>query len=120
MLKHFVEFWYLGSLFSEHFDSEIGERIPELVTVPDKAYAYRFYDQEQEVVDGKLIIGENKNYSGFTYFGKIYTLEEVKEQFPEYGILIGNMERNNWTRVVHTCSNTWNPLEEADTVIEQK
>ena len=118
MLKHFVEFSYPGIFFSEYSHEEIAERKPELVTVPEGAFAYRFYDQEHTVVDGKLQTGKCKNYSGFTYFGKAYTLEKVKQQFPQHTILIRNMEGNGWDRVVQTRRGNWQPLEEGDTVIE--
>lgn len=118
MLKHFVEFSYPGIFFSEYSHEEIAERKPELVTVPKEAFAYRFFDQVQTVVDGEPLTGERKNYSRYTYFGKVYTLEEVKKEFPEYTTLISNMECNGWNRVVRTRKGNWQPLEEGDTVIE--
>ncbi len=118
MLKHFVEFSYPGIFVSEYSHEEIAERKPELVNVPEDAFAYRFYDQVQTIVDGELLTGERKNYSGITYFGKVYTLEEVKAQFPEYTTLISNMKCNGWNRVVRTRKGNWQPFEDGDTVIE--
>ena len=92
MLKHFVEFSYPGIIFSDYSHEEIAERKPELVTVPKEAFAYRFFDQVQTVVEGELLTGERKNYSRYTYFGKVYTLEEVKK---EYGIV----SKNNLTEL---------------------
>lgn len=119
MLKHFVEFSYRGAFFSEHSCKEIAERNPALVIVPEGAFAYRFYDQEQMMVGDELLTGQCKNYSGYTYFGKTYTLEEVKREFPQYSILISNMERNGWNKVVKTRIGNWQPLAEGDTVIEE-
>lgn len=119
MLKHFVEFLYPGLWDQcEYSHEEIAERKPELVTVPNEAFAYRFYDQVQAVVDGELLKGERKNYSGYTYFGKVYTLEEVKKEFPNLTNLISDMEGYGWFRVVRSRRGDWRPLAKGDTVIE--
>lgn len=117
MLKHYVEFSFPGAFFSEYSVKEVAERNPELITVPEGAFAYRFFDRIETVVDGETLTGERKNFSPFTYFGTAYTLEEVKAQFPEYTILISNMECNGWNRVVKTLRGNWQPLGEGDTVI---
>lgn len=119
MLKHFVEFSFPGTLFNNHSHAEIAERDPALVTVPEGAFAYRFYDQEHMMVDNELLTGECKNYSGYTYLGKAYTLEEVKRDFPQHTTLIQNMECNGWNNVVKTRRGNWQPLNEGDTVIEE-
>ena len=119
MLKHFVEFSFPGVFLSEYSHEEIAERKPELVTVPEGAFAYRFYDQEQMMVGDELLTGKCKNYSGYTYFGKAYTLEEVKRDFPQHTTLIANMECNGWNTVVKTRRGNWQPLNEGDTVIEE-
>lgn len=118
MLKHYVEFSYPGAFFSEHSIKEIAERKPELVNAPEDAFAYRFYDREEVEVDGELLCGERKNFSAFTYFGKVYSLEEVKAEFPQYTTLINNMECNGWNKVVRTRRGNWQPLGEGDIVIE--
>lgn len=118
MLKHYVEFSYPGAFLSEYSSEEIAERKAELVKVPEGAFAYRFYDREEVEVDGETLCGERKNYSSRTYFGKAYTLEEVKREFPQYETLIFNMECNGWNRVVQTRRGNWQPLGEGDIVIE--
>lgn len=117
MLKHYVRFSFPGAFFSEYETEEVAERNPELITVPDGAFAYCFFDRTEEVVDGEKLIGKEKNFSPLTYFGTAYTLEEVKAQFPEYTTLISNMECNGWNRVVRTRRGNWQPLEEGDKVI---
>ena len=116
MLKHFVEFLYPGIIVCETSTKEIAERKPELITVPEGAFAYRFYDQVHTIVDGELLKGEAKNFSGYTYFGKAYSLEEVKRLFPESRTLISNMECNGYAKVVRTRAGNWMPLSEEDTV----
>lgn len=117
MLKHYVEFSFPVAFFSEYEIQEVAERNPKLITVPEGAFAYRFFDRTEGVVDGETILGKSKNYSPITYFGTEYTLEEVKAQFPECTTLISNMEGNGWNRVVKTRRGNWQPLEEGDTVI---
>lgn len=117
MTKHYVEFSFPGAFFSEYKVQEVTERNPELVKVPEGAFAYRFFDQSEAIVDGETLVGDRKNFSPLTYFGTAYTLEEVKAQFPECTTLISNMECNGWNRVVKTRRGNWQPLEEGDTVI---
>lgn len=119
MLKHFVEFSCPGAFFSEYSCKEIPERNPEVVSVPNRAFAYRFYDQEQVFLDGELLKEEPKNYSAYTYFGKSYTIEEVKQEFPEAKNLIWNSENNGWNKAVKTICGNWQPLMEGDIVIEK-
>ena len=118
MLKHFVQFAFPGIFDTEYVNEKIAERDPELVTIPRGAFGYRFFDQEKTVIDGELLLGKPKNYSSFTYFGKVYTLEEVKEKYPEYTSLIRNMEDKGSNRVVCTIRGNWQILEKADIVIE--
>lgn len=118
MLKHFVEFLYPGIIVCETSCEEIAERKPDLVTVPEHAFAYRFFDQEQAVVNDELLTGSRKNYSGTTYFGKVYTLEEVERLFPQYTTLIRNMKCNGYMKVVHTRAGNWQPFTDEDTIIE--
>lgn len=120
MLKHFVEFVYPAGIFflyyERHTGGEVTERKHELVTVPERALGYCFYDQEQIVTDdGELLIGKRKNYSGFTYFGQAHTLEEFKQRFPETFFHIRN---DNWIGAVETRGGYWLPLKDGDTVIE--
>lgn len=117
MTKHYIEFSFPGALCSEHKAQEVAERNLELVKVPDGAFACRFFDQSEAIVDGKTLVGGKNNFSPFTYFGTAYTLKEVKAQFPQLTTLISNMERNGYNRVVKTCCGNWQYLEEGDTVI---
>lgn len=118
MLKHYVEFFFPGAFYSDCNVKEVSERNPELITIPDGAFAYRFFDQTEEVtVNGESIVGERENSSPLTYLGTEYTLEEVKAQFPEYTMLISNMEINGWNRVVKTREGNWYPIQMGEKVI---
>lgn len=117
MLKHYVEFLFPGFFLNEHEVKEVAERNPELIVVPEEAFAYRFFDQEETIGDGEKLVEERKNVSPLTYFGKVYTLEEVKAQFWKYDPLIFNMECHGYNKVVKTRCDTWHPLAEGDIVI---
>ena len=118
MTKTFVEFLYPGSFFSESKIEEVSSR--NQVSIPEGSYGYRFFDQTHQEVDGEVLIGKKKNYSGVTYKGDVYTLDKIKKKFGDdekYHILISNCEINNWNRVVRTCRGNWQPLEENDVVM---
>ena len=117
MLKHYVEFCFAGTFFIERQIKEVDERNPNLITVPSDAFAYRFYDCTETVINGETLIGEKKNFSPFTYFGKLYTLNEVKSEFPENKNLISNMEYNKIDKVVRTRKGNWQFLKKGDIVI---
>lgn len=117
MLIHYVEFSFAGAIFCECSVEKIAERKAELVKLPEGAFRYQFFDREEIEVDGEKIFGKRKNESAFTYFGKKYTLEEVKKMFPQEELLIRQMERKGWNQVVQTCIGNWKPLEKGDIVI---
>lgn len=118
MLVHYVEFFYPGIILAETEERRIDKRDPKLVTLPDGAFAYRFFDRTEVKENGELLVGSKKNFSTYTFFGKLYTLEEVKEQFPECETLIRNMECNGYTKVVKTRLDNWQPFHDGDIVIE--
>lgn len=117
-LKHYVDFYLPGKLefFNEHKIQEVPERSLESVKVPKRAFAYRFFDQSEDIVNGETLVGNRTNFSPVTFFGTAYTLEEVKEQFPWCFTLISNMEWNGYNRVVLTSCGFYH-LREEDIVI---
>ena len=119
MLKHYVEFSFPGVLFNEYQTKEVKERDPKLIKLPKGAFAFRFFDRTEVEIEGETLVGNPKNYSPLTYYGREYTLEEIKEKFPSFGTLILNMESNAWNRVVKTIRGNWCPLEEGDIVIKK-
>lgn len=116
LFKHFVEFIYPEAHGSSQC-KEIEERDADCITVPVEAYGYRFYDQEYDV-EQKKVIGERKNYSGTTYYGKVYALEEIKREHPKNIALIFYMEFNGYEKVVKTRTGELIELQRWDTVIE--
>lgn len=118
MLKHFVEILFPGIIVSERRVQEVADRNPSLITVPVDAFAFRFFDCQVAKSNGDIFVSNKQNFSPFTYFGTVYTLEEVKKQFPEHTILIENMECNGHQKMVRTHRENWFSLKEGDKVVE--
>jgi hypothetical protein len=118
MLKHYVEFYFPGSFFSETSVKEVTSRSAP-VDIPKGAYGYCFYSQEEIEQGGEILVGKVKDRSPMTYFGEILTLEQVKALEPawDYRILVSYMENNKWERVVRTVRGGFQPLREGDRVV---
>lgn len=120
--KSYVEKIYRGILFSEPSVEEVTERDPMQVENDGQMQGFRFYDKEY-VVDGeKSYDGETSNYSNWIYFGKRFSLDEIKAKYgnnPDYRILISNMECNGYNYVCHTQVGSFLPMEEGDMTFDE-
>lgn len=118
MLKHYVEFCFPGSLMSETSTKEVGDRNAP-VEAPQGAFGYRYFSREEVEMEGEVLIGKAKDRSPMTYFGEVFTLDQVKALEPakNYSILVSNMQCNKWDRVVRTVRGNFQPLHEGDRVI---
>lgn len=115
--KTYVEKIYRGILFSESSIQEVTERDPMKIENDGKMQGFRFYDVEYVVDGDKTYEGETVNYSGWIFFGKRYSLDEIKTKYgnkPDYRILISNMECNGHNYVCHTQAGSFLPMEEGD------
>ena len=117
MTKHFVEFYYPGSFFPETSVKEIKNR-KEKIEVPKGCYGYMFFDQEEIVSNGEKLTGNRKNKSGNTFFGKKYSIEDLKRDFSENRILISSIENNGYKFAVKTISGNWQPVDKKDKVVD--
>jgi uncharacterized protein (UPF0128 family) len=117
MTKHYVEFYYPGSFFPETSVKEIKSR-KEKIETPKGCYGYMFFDQEEIESNGETLIGKPKNKSGMTYFGKKYSIEDLKREFPENRILISNIEGNGYKFAVKTIRGNWQPVDKKDKVVD--
>jgi len=61
MLKHYVEFFYPGSFFSESSFEEVSHRDFDQIVMPEGAFAFHFFDREEVEQDGELLTGKCKN-----------------------------------------------------------
>lgn len=115
MLKHYVEFVYPGSFFSETTIKEVDTRDVRM-DLPKGAFAYRFFSRQVAMIHDETLVGDKKDYSPMTYFGETFTVDQIKEMPGDHSILIRNMEGNKWDRVVKTIRGNFLPLLEGDIV----
>lgn len=116
MTKHYVEFTYPGSFFSETSSKQVDSHDPASITLPKGAYAFRFYDLEEIELNGETLTGEPKNYSPRYIKGEKVTLEQAKRNLPTTHTLVSNMEGNHWDYVVK-CAQGHIPPQEGETFI---
>lgn len=120
VLKHYVTFLFPSD--SEFFKTisqteEVSEVNHKLLSIPNKAYAYYFFDSWEELVDGEPLSGRPYSVSSMFYIGKEYSLEEIKLYFPEYKEDIAIMEKFAYNRAIKDCKGIWHYLDDRDTVI---
>lgn len=127
MKKHFVTFLSPGTLFSEEttkpidrWDVEAAKAMADGIKERHGAipYGFRFTTRgrENDELDSKVVATSPMYYLG----GDVLTLAEVKARNDrEDRILIGNMERNGYDRVI-VNNNSWKitqPLHKDDIVL---
>lgn len=115
-LKHYVTFVYPGAFVSESSDMPVDRRDVR-PPIPERALGYFFWSRYEMECQGETLIGPKRFVGQTTYFGKEYTLAEVKALGDhDKRILISNMECNGWKRVVHAKGGQWFPLQSNDQV----
>lgn len=116
---YYVEYLHFGLLFSETSRKKISDPDPKKVKQVDGAYGFRIIKQEQ-VLDGSGVFkGSQKYLPGEYYFnGAVYTLNQVKDQFPDEKILISNMECNNYKKVIK-CGHRFFPFDKNCKLVEE-
>jgi hypothetical protein len=117
MTKHYVEFYSPGIFFPETSVKEIKNR-KEKFRIPKGCYGYMFFDQEEIKSGGETLIGKPKNKSGMTFFGKKYSMEDLKREFKDNRILISNIECNGYKFAVKTIRGNWQPVGKKDKVVD--
>jgi hypothetical protein len=116
--KTYVRFFYRGTIVSETTVTEVKERNPKALELPEGAYAFLYYDKT-DVHDGDEIFeGKAENHSP-TYWpgGEIFTVDDVQKLPGNNRILIQNMVYNNYDRMVRSCKGNFQPFEEGEDVI---
>ena len=121
--KTYIEFLYPGSFFSESSTQEVKTRDVSKVKVPKNAFGFKFFDILSVVVDtdGKKVklTSERINVSPKHYYGgKLYTVAELKREFPNERILISNIEGNGYPKAIRCRTGNWQPFEKTDVFVE--
>ena len=120
-IRHYVEFAYPGALLPDLLVKELKEGEKQNIQLPNGAYGYRFFDEKEipsTANKGLVLKGGRFNISPWYYKGEKYSLDEIKEKFPDKKILISNMTYNNWNNVVKTRGGQFIPLDEGDVVFD--
>jgi hypothetical protein len=120
--RTYVEFLYPGMLFGESSTQEVNTRDLSKVKVPKNTFGFKFFDILSVVVDadGKKVplTSERTNVSPVHYYGgKIYTVAELKREFPNDDILIGNIEGNGYKKAIRCRTGDWRPFKETDILV---
>lgn len=113
---HYVEFYYPGVFFPETEVLEIKSR-KQKIDIPSNCFGYLFFDIKSTGTGKNKMTTDRLNETPMTYFGKRYTLAQIKKQFPKERILISNMSQYKPAVAVRTRCGNWRPLLEGETVI---
>ena len=119
MEKHYVEFRYPGSLFTDISIEEIAERDPSKIKATKSCFGYRLFDRIEGEINGVKVSSKPLNYSGVYYFGIVKTLEDIKKEMPGSNLEY-NMKTNNWDKVVKTRCGNYQPFTIEDVIISKK
>lgn len=123
MLKQrFVRFLFPGLIVSESTSVAVRDDYTEQQAIkdaeamkPDKPYAFQFVvkGREDHELDSRVIQESGLYFIG----GRVSTVDEIEARNdPRDSILIGNMRRNDYHRVVETGRGTY-PLGANDRVV---
>lgn len=124
VLKTYVDFLYANPLLSKTSAKEVRTRDITKLKVPENAFAFRFFDIISLVVevDGQKVELKSQqiNVSPRHYYGgKIYTVAELKLEFPGDLILICNIERSGCKKAIKCRTGNWRPFEETDLFVKE-
>lgn len=117
---HYIEMLRTGAPISKSIVEKIPQRDASDIIIPNDVFAYRFFDRTENTINGKIMRSRRKNVSPMTYFGNVYSLKEIKEQFPDLKNLIRNMLTNNYKKAIKTDLGNWQPYRDGDVVTTRR
>lgn len=109
-LVHYVELLYAGIFMSETNEKKVKKRDHTKIKAPKDCFGYRFFSREETDSNGEILKGKKKNYSGYYYFGEVYTKEDVEKYVDNPRILLSNMSGNGYDKVVKTRLGNFQPF----------
>ena len=120
MTEHYyVEYLYPGIIVSETSLKEISydEYLnPEKIPIPKGSFGFRTMHRAEVIQEGDVLIGSYRNTSGWIYFGKKLSKDNVAVKFGKDSTLYHNMENNGYDFIVNTEYGQSFPLHKNDTV----
>mgnify|MGYP006418708023 CR=1 FL=1 len=101
---------------------EVTSRDVSDLDLPENAPAFYFFDRYEAtlVVDGEEVeLRSYRQNSSGTHFlgGKVYTLEQIKEHFPDEAALIWNIGQSRSKKAILTSVGLWREFEDSDDVV---
>jgi len=122
IIQQYITFYFGGMIYSEEQTTKVVDRDnPKAENIPAGAYGYRFFERQLLQSEGEEMAGPMRAFSGFTYFGRELTLEQVESEFgasPNHQILLSNLRCNDHKRVCLTVRGNWKPMQEGDRVMD--
>ena len=122
--KTYIEFLYATPIFRESSIKEVRGRDLSKVKVPKGALGFKFFDILSMVVEadgGQVELTSRRiNESPMHYYGgKLYTVAELKHEFPNEHILIDNFEYNNHKLAIRCRTGNLQPFEEGAIFVKE-
>ncbi len=117
--KHYVEYYFPGTLFAETSVDEIPDREVANIRFPPSAYSFRIFDRKITFENEVKMESDRLNISPLYFIGgKKMTLADVKKEMPDKKILISNME-GSFPVIVKTRFNQCVRFEEGSIIINR-
>lgn len=117
MIKHYIEFFYTSEPPVGPVEMEIAERNDLYGSIPVGASGYRFFDRKEEVIDGETVKFARYNISPYVFYGRCFSLKEVRKYLGRKSTFYRFMKNNNYKRAVLTDDGNLICLEKEDKVI---
>lgn len=115
MLKHYIEYLHPGSFVAENSEAPVPMRaLP--AQIPQRVAGYRFFSRTEIECEGEKLIGQRRDVSPWTYFGKSYTVDDLAKEVGTDSILYGNIALNGYAGAVRTIFGNWYPLNAGESV----
>lgn len=89
---------------------EVESRNPEFIEDDGKTIGFRYFD---------LVNGESTNYSPWIYFGKIVTLDYIKENYPKCEVAINYLTNKGISKLCITTPGFFMTMNDGDVTYEE-
>jgi uncharacterized protein (UPF0128 family) len=118
--KTYVEFLFANDSLTQ----EVKNRDVSKIKIPKNAFCFYFFDILSIIVSANgneaKFTGKRVNVSPKYYYGgKLYTIDELKRDFPNKRIFIRSIENDGYKKVIKCRSGVWYPFKETDIFIKE-
>lgn len=120
MKKTYVEIWYPSPLASKTEVRLVDDRDSTKFQAPENCFGYRFFDREVIFPGDEPVLGKPQNYSGMFYFGKIVSIEDIKEEFPNSDNLVKLLQAFGWNKIIKTRCGHFREFNNIDSIVAKE